>query len=247
MEDKLRHRDDYATDRWADPEERAAIGRIGHAGQFVDPLRIRSGDGSIVQARCYGYMPRFPGDGEISPESPTDPMLAIAGESGGFRAVCLDDSSSRMALVVDRRASEPLYTLEHDGIVYFAPEVKALLALGIDPGGIDPRAIAGFLSTGNLFTHQTMFKRIRKIPSCHALLVGDGKTILHEYWRYVPGHEPSDRTPRELVERLGELVNVRFRRAPTIREKRSASSAGDSTHAICWPAWFKYTRARVTE
>lgn len=206
MEDKLRHQDDYTTDRWIDTDERAAIGRIGHAGQFVDPLMIRSGDGAIAEARCYGHLSRLPGDGVISPDSAIDPMLAIADESGGFSAICLSDSRSRMALVVDRRASEPLYTLEHDGIIYFAPEIKALLALGIDPGGIDPGAMAGFLSTGNLFPHQTMFKRIRKIPSCHALLVGGGKTILHEYWRYVPGHAPSDQTPRELVEKLGELV-----------------------------------------
>lgn len=142
-------------------------------------------------------------DGEALPER-IDGMFAVS---------VWDDRHGVGLLARDRAGKKPLYTLEHDGALWFASEIKALLCVpGFRPV-LDREALHHFLSFKHVPCPLTMFKGIRVVPPAHRLVVEPGRRPprSERYWRadWSAGISVSE---DEAVDRLIELLRRSVRR-----------------------------------
>jgi asparagine synthase (glutamine-hydrolysing) len=76
-------------------------------------------------------------------------------------------------LARDPLGIKPLYVARVPGGLLFASEVRALLASGLVPRGLDPQGVAGFLAYGALQHPCTLYRAVRSFPpGCWQPLVG---------------------------------------------------------------------------
>lgn len=143
-----------------------------------------------------------------------DGLAAIDRLRGMFAFAIWDDQDRRLVLVRDRLGIKPLYYVHApDGSLFFASEIKALLAaeavrptLALD---VLPDYLANHAPSGN----RTLFEGVRRLPPGHALVWKDGRIRVIPYWSLsfeAPDTVPGD---QELVDRFAEL----FREAVRLR------------------------------
>lgn len=108
-----------------------------------------------------------------------DGLDALQGE---FAIVIMDERRGEMIAVRDRFGVKPLFYAEHEGGVYFASEIKALLALGV-PAKWDRAAAYG---DGFLFRHheRTLFQSIRSVPQGHYAIASNTGLRIQPYWEW---------------------------------------------------------------
>jgi asparagine synthetase B (glutamine-hydrolysing) len=125
--------------------------------------------------------------------------LALLG--GSFTAARWDPAARRLLLAVDRRASRPLAYTRAGGRLYFAPEVKALLAApGVDRG-FDEGALGLFLGAGYVLSPQTLFAAVRRLAGGEALLAEPGRPHRVEAYHRYQLEARGDGTPAHELER----------------------------------------------
>jgi hypothetical protein len=254
MELALAHRVDYRSAFWDPPENRGYIGSIGHAN-LMDPRKGQpepGGPGRITGLFYGRPNPRKPSGASTSvlSELTVERLLEL---SGCFSLVFFEPEARRFVIAVDRLASEPVYYLQSGGVLYFAPEVKALKVACDIERQPDFAALAMFLGSGHLLADQTLHASVRKLPGGHALLVDDDGVRITEYWRFSPGPGDESRSKAELADELGEVVseavarnlgdpaktNIFLSGGADSRAILSASlecvaGAGDRLHTVSW-------------
>ncbi|MDJ0921416.1 MAG: asparagine synthase (glutamine-hydrolyzing) [Henriciella sp.] len=125
-----------------------------------------------------------------------DGLDALQGE---FAIVIMDERRGEMIAVRDRFGIKPLFYAEHEGGLYFASEIKALLALGV-PAKWDRAAAYG---DGFLFRHheRTLFQSIRSVPQGHYAIASTTGLRIHPYWDWTfPTSEDLARDTRSETE-----------------------------------------------
>jgi asparagine synthase (glutamine-hydrolysing) len=90
---------------------------------------------------------------------------------GMFALAIWNPSTKTLILVRDPYGIKPLYVAKTAGGVYFASQVKALLAAGIDRGPPDPAGVVGFFMWGSVPEPFTLFSHIRSVPAGSYLTV----------------------------------------------------------------------------
>ena len=116
-----------------------------------------------------------------------------------------DQRRQRLVLGRDRMGQKPLYYTVCNGVLAFASEVKALLALPFVRAAIDPDALREYLALGYAVAPRTIFKGIFKLPPASVLTWERGEWHVRSYWR-LPTEVDEGPSEREWVERLrGEL------------------------------------------
>ncbi len=194
----IEHRGPDATTTWMAPDGRAAMGhvRLSIIGleNGAQPIADRTGQVRVVvNGEFYGYRRqrdelRSQGH-EFTTDSDSEVALHLYMRYGtdfvhrlrGEYAVVLHDRDTRsMVAVRDRFGIKPLFYTVRDGSVYFASEIKALLALGI-PSRWNPTAYAQemFMLRPQ---RDTLFEGIHTVPPGHYALASDGEVTLYEYW-----------------------------------------------------------------
>ena len=101
----------------------------------------------------------------------------------GMFGIALWDRPRRTLLVArDRAGIKPIYYAERDGRLYFASEIKSLLAAGATDRSIDVAALDHYLS--HLYTPRdaSIFNGVRKLPPGHLLRWVDGRATVKQYW-----------------------------------------------------------------
>ena len=83
---------------------------------------------------------------------------------GMFAFALWDARLQRLMLARDHFGIKPLYTAECNGRLYFASEIRALLAWSEMPRGVNVGALGAFLAAGFLTSPHTMFKDVQKLP-----------------------------------------------------------------------------------
>ncbi len=126
--------------------------------------------------------------------------------SGMWAFALLDRRRGVVMLSRDRFGIKPLYLAEVGGTLYFASEIKALLALPGIPRAPHAPTMARFLANGLVdITHQTFFEGIRQFPAAHSALVtawrGSPEVRPTAYWDF----------PQEPFEGSADAAVARFR------------------------------------
>jgi len=103
--------------------------------------------------------------------------------SGMFAVAIWDDSKKRGVLARDRAGKKPLYWMEHGGALYYASEIKSLLAVPGFERRLNPEAIHHFLSYKHVPAPLTAFAGIHILPPAHTLTWQKGSSpTIARYW-----------------------------------------------------------------
>lgn len=156
-------------------------------------------------------------DTEVLPHLWEDHGTSLPSHIDGMFAVAVWDERQGVGLLArDRMGKKPLYYWCDRGAVYFASELKALLALPGFTRDIDLEALHHYLSYKHVPHPLTIFKGARMLPPGHRLVFRPGRDPeLSRYWQlsFAP---PNGRVPEEddaidgLLDRMRRAVQRRF-------------------------------------
>jgi asparagine synthase (glutamine-hydrolysing) len=133
----------------------------------------------------------------------------------GMFAIALYDEKRRSLLLArDRLGKKPLYYALLDGRLYFASEIKAILAVEPELAEIDPEGILHFFYFGYVSDPYSAFKRIKKLPPGYLAEYAGGEIGVRQYWD-IPQygtHDPGsdEACLEEMEQRLEEAVRIRL-------------------------------------
>ncbi len=109
---------------------------------------------------------------------------------GMFAVAVWDDVQKQGLLARDRAGKKPLYYHVTDGRLYFASEIKALLAVPGFRRELNLEALHHFLSLKHVPHPLSIFKGIAVLPPAHQLLFRPGRPpVVERYWdlQFDPG------------------------------------------------------------
>jgi asparagine synthase (glutamine-hydrolysing) len=150
---------------------------------------------------------------------------------GQFAFALVDIAKRTIFLARDRVGICPLHWSRQGNSVYFASEIKALLASGEVPVSTDPRGLDHMFTFFAMPARRTMFKGIESILPGHYLKIefgGGGKPaeiIERQYWDLDfpdAGEEDNPSNPKRLVDEFEET----FRRSVELRLRSDVPVVG---------------------
>ena len=133
-------------------------------------------------------------------------MQAATQLRGEFAVVIADERQRAMFAIRDRFGVKPLYYAVVNGEVFFASEIKALLALGV-PAKWDLEGATGGMGRSH---EKTEFAGVSTVPpGCYAI-ARDGDVRIYPYWDWeIPTAEEmrkDTRSEAEVVEEFRETL-----------------------------------------
>lgn len=209
MADRLQHMGREKMQLWADWRGGVAVARIGLEELCTAPWPESPDAGMRPEGRQIFV------DGVLHGDSPSPEQLyreaepsdaEVARRLEGFWSAVLFRPASkttgrRLSIVVDRRAQRQLFWTVKDGLLFFAPEVKALLAVpGIDRAP-DPGSLGIFFASGFLPMSQTFFRDVHRLEG-GTLLALEGEEPRVETYAEYQFTVDGDGTPYEELRRL---------------------------------------------
>lgn len=163
-----------------------------------------------------GYHPADQSDAELILHMyELDGVGCLAKLDGEFALLIWDSRQRRLFAARDRLGVHHLFYAVRDGLVYFASEIKAILASGGVERRLDLKAVDQVLFMNCPVAPRTMVEGVSALPAGHFLLAQDGQVTHQAYWDLEFAPEPP-RMQREEVYRdqllspLREAVRVRI-------------------------------------
>lgn len=126
--------------------------------------------------------------------------------NGFFAYAALDTARKELLLVRDRFGVKPLYLARHNGALWFASEIGALLAAGV-PRKPDLPALAEALSSGWVNGTTTPFQNIDRVPPGYVVTISLADLGVRQSCWY----QPSDVVDPERMDAVGRRDRVELR------------------------------------
>ena len=102
---------------------------------------------------------------------------------GMFAFAIWDRKKRELFIARDRLGVKPLYYAQtDDGSLYFASEIKALLAARAVVPEINYRALPDYLANHGTSADETLFQNVKRLLPGHTLLWRDGQIKIEKYW-----------------------------------------------------------------
>jgi asparagine synthase (glutamine-hydrolysing) len=133
----------------------------------------------------------------------------------GMFAIALYDAKRNSVLLArDRLGKKPLYYAQRNGRLFFASEIKAMLAVAPELAEVDGEGVLQFFYYGYIPDPQSAYRDIRKLPPGHLAEYKDGQLRVRQYWD-VPSYGVNDPGSdevclEEMERRLAEAVRIRL-------------------------------------
>jgi asparagine synthase (glutamine-hydrolysing) len=102
--------------------------------------------------------------------------------NGDFAFALWDARRRRLMLARDRMGVRPLFYTRHNGTLYFASEVKALLEVPGVSAELDPIALDQIFTFWFPLAPRTVFKGIEELKPAHVLIADAHGTVVRPYW-----------------------------------------------------------------
>lgn len=216
----LQHRGPDGSGSWTSRDGRWTLGhtRLSIIGLNNGDQPMTSPDGAVhlvVNGEFYGYREirdRLRASGyRFSTESDSEIALHLYDERGmqaaselrgEFAVILADERQQAMIAIRDRFGIKPLYYSVVNGEVFFASEIKALLAMGV-PAAWDPEGATGGIGRSH---ERTEFAGISTVPpGCYAI-ARQGDVRIYPYWDWeIPTAEQMRRDTRSEAEVVAEF------------------------------------------
>jgi asparagine synthase (glutamine-hydrolysing) len=170
-------------------------------GEFYGYKAIRA------ELRERGYRFRTESDSEIALHLYDHYGLSFVDHlRGEYALVIADRRSGEMIAVRDRFGIKPLFYAQINDEIFFASEIKALLALGV-PARWDPAGVIGELAS--VRANATMFENVQQLPPGCILIAKNGNIEIKQYWDNVyPTQAELADDPRNEAEIVSGFRNV---------------------------------------
>ena len=139
--------------------------------------------------------------------------------NGQFAIALWDARRQRLVLARDRAGIRPLFHTRARGGVWFASEIKALLAVLPERATLDPRGLAEALTFWAPVDPDTSFAGVHSLPPGHLLAIeADGSETLRQYWDWTfpdrdaaPAFTSIEEATAELRALLVDAVRLQLR------------------------------------
>lgn len=161
-----------------------------------------------------GHRFRGQSDSEIIPHLYDEHGPGFLARLNGMFAIALWDSLQRRLLLArDRVGIKPLFYSLYRGSLYFASEIKSLLAAGGSARELDPLGVDQLLTFEYTASPTTLFKDVRKLPAGSWLSWRDGSVQQGVFWSLPDPAAPALVGPvTEIAERLRHSLTEAVRR-----------------------------------
>lgn len=233
--------------------QRLSILDLSPAGN--QPMTCRDFSGSLIfNGEIYNYLELRDGlekEGlHFNSNSDTEVMLvalhhwaekaALNKFNGMWAFAWLDPNNRRLILSRDRVGIKPLYYCFSEGSLYFASEIKTILAMVPHKFFLNEQVIGEFIIQSQLETStETMFRGIYQIPAAHFAvidLVNSSLTLQpQQFWQIPLDQPPVVRSDDDLIEELRALFTdaVRLRLRSDVPVGVLLSGGIDSSAIAC--------------
>lgn len=125
---------------------------------------------------------------------------------GMFAFAIWDSIKQQLVLARDRLGIKPLYyNLSDDGQLYFASEIKALLAARAVAPELNYDALADFAANRYTSGENTLFHGVRRLPPGHTLVWKNGEVKISRYWELSFAKSNETLSEAEYIAQFGEL------------------------------------------
>ena len=230
MRDELKHRGPDGSGLFLDAgiglgHRRLSIVDVAHGAQ---PMASADGRHTVVyNGEVYNHpalMPELQAQGvAYSTHCDTETLLHLYQRHGpdtpdhlrGMFAFAIWDRDARSLFIArDRLGIKPLYyVFADDGTLFFASEIKALLAAGAVKPQLNRSAFPDYLANHAPSGEDTLFAGVKRLLPGHALTWRDGQITIRPYWDLSFAQPVDPRPDAELIAEYGE----RFREAVRLR------------------------------
>lgn len=179
-------------------------------GEIYNFLEIRAhleAKGHVYQTRC---------DTESIPRLYSEFGQGFVRHLHGMFAISLWDEKTGLGMLArDRAGKKPLYYTQHNGALYYASEIKALLQIPGFQRRINEEALHHFLSYKNVPCPMSIFQGIYQLPPAHQLVWQDGQIVsLAPYWQLnwapMEGEASEAELAKALVDKLSKGLQRRL-------------------------------------
>jgi asparagine synthase (glutamine-hydrolysing) len=127
---------------------------------------------------------------------------------GMFAYAIWDGRRRRLALARDRLGIKPLYyVIKGDGSLYFASEIKALIAAAATRPELNYNALADYAANRHTSGEETLFHGVKRLPPGHTLVWRDGRIEIERYWDMSFTKPDAPLSETQYVERFSELFH----------------------------------------
>ena len=167
--------------------------------------------------KARGHRFRTSSDTEVLLASYADKGLDCLADFNGDFAFALHDARTRtLVLARDRMGVRPLFYTEHEGALFFASEIGALLALPGMVAEIDPVALDQIFTLWCPIPPRTAYRGIHELPPGHLMVVQDGQRAIRRWWQL--GYpDRNDVQPAGRIEAQAEELRALLTDATRIR------------------------------
>jgi asparagine synthase (glutamine-hydrolysing) len=126
---------------------------------------------------------------------------------GAFAFALFDSQNKRLLLARDRAGEKPLFYLNYRSTLYFASELKALLADPRLPRAVNATALDCYLCFGYVPHDLCILSGYNKLPAGHTLTFDTttGRTTIDAYWQ-LPELETAVSSEADLIAELETLL-----------------------------------------
>ncbi len=150
-------------------------------------------------------------DCEVIPHAFEDSPSTFPESLRGMFATAVWDAERRtLVLARDRIGEKPLYLVESSEEIFFASEMKAVVAGGFSRKSLDYGAVANFLDLGWVSEPDTMFADVKKLAPGERLDVSvpDLRVSRRSYWRFEDIQPATGDAPRLVRGMLDEVMDT---------------------------------------
>ncbi len=139
-------------------------------------------------------------------------IAGVAKLRGMFAYAIWDSVQRKLVLARDRLGIKPLYyTVKEDGTLYFASEIKALIAGRAIKPELNYDALADYAANRHTSGEETLFRGVKRLSPGHTLQWLDGQTRIEPYWDLSFTKSNSPLKQEEYVDRFSELFRESVR------------------------------------
>jgi len=124
---------------------------------------------------------------------------------GMFGLAIWDARQRTLLLARDRSGIKPLHYTERHHRLYFASEIKSLLAVGAVDSQLNLEALDHYLAFLYTPRDRSIFENVKKLPPGHYLRWRDGRAEVTQYWQ-IAADETFRGSEDEAAEQLGAVL-----------------------------------------